>query len=253
VAWPLGPLDRGLANVVGTVLTLSRLTVALASAAWMARAAREAAGYARFRQAFGQPVASFPMVKAQLEDLTRAARRSTAGAFEVYRRFHAAGGVAGPADAGPSARRRALEARELVMLHKFVASEDGTLALREAMGIHGGNGIVEDFSSLPRLFRDSVVNELWEGPRNVLQAQVHRDLQRAAAWYPPGDLVRSLLEGADPARVAAIADEVSAVVAHPSLVEGDAATVSTCRRWDAACRELTHAFQDEALRRVEEA
>jgi hypothetical protein len=98
-----------------------------------------------------------------------------------------------------------------------------------------------------------VVNELWEGPRNVLQAQVHRDLQRAAAWYPPGDLVRGLLEGVDPARVAAIADEVSAVVAHTSLVEGDAATVSMCRRWDAACRELIHAFQDEALRRVEEA
>jgi hypothetical protein len=123
--------------------------------------------------------------------------------------------------------------------------------LREAMGVLGGNGIVEDFSSLPRLFRDSVVNELWEGPRNVLQAQVHRDLQRAAAWYPPGAFVTSLLEGADPARVDAIAAEVSALVAHPSLVAGDADTVSMCRRWDVACRALTHAFQEAALRRVE--
>ncbi len=249
-AWPLGPLDRGLANVVATVLTISRLTVGLAAAAWTARAAREAEGYARFRQAFGQPVASFPMVKAQLEDLRRTARRSTAGAFEVYRRFHEAGAGA-PDSGGEAARRRGLEARELVMLHKFVASEDATAALREAMGLHGGNGIVEDFSGLPRLFRDSVVNELWEGPRNVLQAQIHRDLQRASAWYPPEAFVRRLLEGADPARVEAVAGEVAALVAHPSLVADDAATVAACRRWDAACRELTHAFQDAALTRVE--
>jgi alkylation response protein AidB-like acyl-CoA dehydrogenase len=246
-AWPLGPLDRGLANVVGVVLTISRLTVGLASAAYMTRAVREAAGYARFREAFGMPIEQYPMVQAQLEDVTRAARRTTAGAFQVHRLFHEAGGLSPRIDPSPAERRRIFEARELVMLQKFVASEDSTWAIREAMGVLGGNGVVEDFSSLPRLFRDSAVNEIWEGPRNVLLAQLHRDLQRASSWYPPADLVASLLAGGDPGAARALGAEVAGLVAHPSLLSRDARTVSVCRRWDAACRELMHGFQDRAL------
>jgi hypothetical protein len=187
------------------------------------------------------------MVQAQLEDLVRGSRRTTAGAFEVYRRFHEAGGLSPVAEPAAAARRRALEARELVMLQKVVAAEDATLTIREAMGLFGGNGVVEDFSSLPRLFRDSAVNELWEGPRNVLLAQVHRDLQRAAAWYPAEELVASLLEGAEPGPVSSLAREGAARVAHPSLLARDAATVEVCRRWDLACRRLVHAFQEVAL------
>jgi alkylation response protein AidB-like acyl-CoA dehydrogenase len=250
-AWRLGPLERGLANVVGVVLTLSRLTVGLASAAFMTRAVREATGYAHHRQAFGRRLEEFPMVEAQLADMTRAARRTTAGGFKAYRLFHQAGGLSPTADPSPAARRRVLEARELVMLQKFVASEDSTSAIREAMGIFGGHGVIEDFSSLPRLFRDSAVNELWEGPRNVLQAQIHRDLQRAAAWYPPAELVASLLTGGAPGASTPLAEEIGALVAHPSLLTRDAATVAACRRWDAALRELMHAFQERALEEVE--
>jgi len=251
VAYPLGALDRGLANVVGTVLTLSRLTVGLASAAYMTRAAREAAGYARFREVFGQKISDFPMAQAQLDDMAHTARRTTAGGFKTYRLFYEAGGLSRSPDPSLPARRRTFDARELVMLQKFVASEDCTDVIHEAMGVFGGNGIVEDFSSLPRLFRDSSVNELWEGPRNVLQAQIHRDLQRAASWYPPSEFVASLLAGGDPVAVAALSREVSEIVSRPSLLARDASTVAACRRWDAACRDLMHAFQDIALREVE--
>jgi len=55
IAYPLGQLERGLANVVGIVLTYSRLTVGLSGAASMTRAAREACRYTEFREAFGQP------------------------------------------------------------------------------------------------------------------------------------------------------------------------------------------------------
>ncbi|EKD39962.1 MAG: acyl-CoA dehydrogenase protein, partial [uncultured bacterium] len=37
LAYPVGPLDRGLAQVVGIVLTYSRLTVGLSGAAGMTR------------------------------------------------------------------------------------------------------------------------------------------------------------------------------------------------------------------------
>lgn len=236
-AYPVGPLDRGLANVVGVVLTLSRLTVGIASAANMRRAAREARLYAEFRKAFGQPIADFPMVRAQLDDLEHASRRATAGAFKIHRAFHAAD------------PQKALEARELVMLQKLVASEDSTDVLREAMSIFGGHGVMEDFSSLPRLFRDSAVNELWEGPRNVLLAQIHRDLSRAKV--SGAAFARGLLAGAPKDVVDPIAEELEALVAHPSLTTNDAATVAVCRRWDRACRELLHAYQDQALAEIE--
>ena len=250
LAWPLGPLERGLANVVGLVLTTSRLTVGLASAAYLARAAREAEAYARFRVAFGRPIGQFAMVRAQLEDLGLASRRATAGAFEIAGRFQAALG-GGPA-AAPATRRAALEARLLVMLQKVVASEDATLGIREAMGILGGNGAVEDFSCLPRLFRDSAVNELWEGPRNVLLAQVHRDLQRAAGWYPPAEVVASLLGGDGRGGAARdLGGEVAALVARPDLAEVGDGALAACRRWDAACRALLHGFQEAALARAD--
>ncbi len=42
----------------------------------------------------------------------------------------------------------------------------------------GGNGTIEDFSPLPRLYRDAIVFESWEGTHNVLCAQVLRDCVR---------------------------------------------------------------------------
>ena len=242
LAYPVGPLDRGIANVVGVVLTLSRLTVGLSSAATMTRAAREAAGYARFREAFGQKLSGFPMVRAEVDAFSMVARRTTAASFRLYRAFHGAG-----------SKRAQFDARELIMLQKFTAAEDCTDVIRKAMSIFGGHGVIEDFSCLPRLYRDSAVNELWEGPRNVLLAQVHRDLQRAASWYPPRELVRSVLAGGDEKKVAAIADEVASLVAHPSLLTMDEQTLEVCRRWDACCRELFHAYQDLSLREVEAA
>ena len=248
LAWALGPVERGLANVVRIVLTASRLTIGLASAAYATRAVREARAWATFREAFGRPIGRFPMVQAQLEDMERSIRRATAGAFEVHRRLH--GGAAPGGESPDDARRRAFEARELVMLQKVVASEDATRTIQEAMGLLGGNGVVEDFSSLPRLFRDSVVNELWEGPRNVLLAQVHRDLRRAADWYPPGELVRSLAGGREDRRYRELAGEFEALVAGPDLAGEDPGVVEACRRWDAACRDLVHAFQEGAVREV---
>jgi hypothetical protein len=42
----------------------------------------------------------------------------------------------------------------------------------------GANGIVEDFSILPRLLRDSLIIETWEGTHNTLALQLLRDLSR---------------------------------------------------------------------------
>ena len=107
---------------------------------------------------------------------------------------------------------------------------------------------MEDFSSLPRLYRDSAVNELWEGPRNVLLTQIHRDLQRAAAWYKPAEFVGNILTGSDEHLVAELSEEITELVSHPGLFSMDEKTIEVCRRWDAFCHKFFHSYQDAALK-----
>ncbi|WP_136798893.1 acyl-CoA dehydrogenase family protein [Desulfosediminicola ganghwensis] len=253
VAYPIGPLDRGMAHVVGIVLTYSRLTVGLSAAASMTRAAREALRYAEFRSAFGRPIHQFPMVAGQLADLEHSAKRSTAGAFKLYSQFLQLDGknkLSINPEERPPVQQQRFNARELVMLQKITASRDAVDQLRLAMSIFGGHGVMEDFSSLPRLYRDGVVNELWEGPRNVLLDQIHRDLHRAKPWYEPAEFVHNLLAGADTALVTDLAAEVEKIATLPSLTEENPAMRTACREWDNLCHRLFHAYQDLALAEV---
>lgn len=110
---------------------------------------------------------------------------------------------------------------------------------------------MEDFSSLPRLYRDSAINELWEGPRNVLLTQIHNDLKKVSEWYSPEAFVRDVLSGADEALVKELAVEINQLVSHPSLFQDDEETVEVCRMWDNFCHRLYHSYQDCALAEVE--
>jgi hypothetical protein len=68
--------------------------------------------------------------------------------------------------------------RLLVNGNKFVTSLAATQVVQRGIETLGGNGTIEDFSPLPRLYRDAIVFESWEGTHNVLCAQVLRDLER---------------------------------------------------------------------------
>ena len=69
LCYAVGPTDRGVANVVSIVLTLSRITVGIASAAGMTRAAREAQLYAEFRDVFGSKIGQWALANQQVRDL----------------------------------------------------------------------------------------------------------------------------------------------------------------------------------------
>jgi hypothetical protein len=71
--------------------------------------------------------------------------------------------------------------RLLVNANKFVTALTATGVVRRGIETLGGNGTIEDFSPLPRLYRDAIVFESWEGTHNVLCAQVLRDLARLDA------------------------------------------------------------------------
>ncbi len=58
--------------------------------------------------------------------------------------------------------------RFLVNANKLGTAINATEVIRTGIELLGGNGTIEDFSVLPRLLRDSIVYENWEGTHNVL-------------------------------------------------------------------------------------
>ncbi|WP_027718915.1 acyl-CoA dehydrogenase family protein [Desulfovirgula thermocuniculi] len=255
LAYPVGPPNRGVAVAVGIVLTLSRLAVGIASAAYMTRAVREASLYSEFREAFGSKIKQFSLVAHQLNQLTRTAQRTLAGAFKVYNLFVSLGcklqaGLA-KENEPPALRKQKFQLRELILLQKITAAQETVDVLRRAISIFGGHGVIEDFSSLPRLFRDAVVNELWEGPRNVLLTQIYRDLARAAGWYNPDEFVADLLRGAPADKVKELSAKLKQFLSRPFFNDLTTEGMQTAAEWDFFCSELFNTYQEQALVEVE--
>jgi acyl-CoA dehydrogenase len=170
-AWPVGPLDRGLANLLRYVLTPSRFACVVFAAGALRRAERVAADYARFRHAFGRPIADYPLVARALADIAAARAGCLRDVFELLRLWRLA-------EADGHRGDDAVHFRILLSLAKPVWTRRATTLLHDAMMVLGGNGIEERFSPLPRLYRDSVIMETWEGPHNVLYTQALNDLVR---------------------------------------------------------------------------
>ncbi|NMB66071.1 MAG: acyl-CoA dehydrogenase [Spirochaetes bacterium] len=255
IAYKAGPIERGIANVVGIVLTHSRLTVGLSAAAAMIRASREATQYAQFRNAFGFPINQFPLLKRQLDEINHYAQRTLAGAFKIYEMFQSLpGGLKGGlvTDEDVEIQRKRFRVRILIMLQKIVASWDATDILRKAISVFGGHGVMEDFSSLPRLFRDMMINELWEGPRNVLLTQIYRDIQRASSWYPVHDFIHDLIYNANSKSINEIAASFTECLQSNFIYPGQE-NDHLCIMWEHACHNLLHEFQICALHEVEDA
>jgi acyl-CoA dehydrogenase len=171
--YSLGPLEDGFKTAV-SVLNTSRWLNAVGSAGLMRRAFDVASEFAREREAFGRPIVEFPLIRENLAVMraeTDAAIASTAELTELVARI----------DEGNAGEEDATWHRILVNANKVVTSIAATKVVRRGIETLGGNGTIEDFSPLPRLWRDAIVFESWEGTHNVLCAQVQRDLARFGA------------------------------------------------------------------------
>ena len=182
LAWPV-VLDGGFKRVVEVVLNTSRLYNAVASSGMIRRVQIEAAAYAEHRTAFGRPIAEFPLVQKTLESIRHESEAATAGTFALAAlsdRIDRAEAEGPPGDDAARAERAVDQAtwRLVVNMNKYFTSMRATRTILDGIEVFGGNGAIEEFSVLPRLLRDSVVCEQWEGTHNVLCAQVLRDLQK---------------------------------------------------------------------------
>lgn len=188
IAWPIGPVEEGFKTAVGVVLNTSRWMTALGSTGMMRRTYLEASAYARARRAFGRPIAGFPAVRSTLARM----KAEWLGALHAVALLTE---LEDAIDACRGAESVVARHRFLVNAVKLHASIEATTVVRDGIEVLGGNGTIEEFSVLPRLYRDAIVYESWEGTHNVLCAQVVTDCRRLellpAVTNPLADLLAS--------------------------------------------------------------
>jgi len=171
LGWPIGHVDEGFHVAVQELLNTSRWLNALGSTGIMHRAYLEASSFARFRRAFGSAIGTYPIVREQLALMKVEEHAALASTLALT-------GLLARIDAGVASEAQRAVHRLLVNANKFVTSVSATAVVHQGIELLGGNGTIEDFSPLPRLYRDSIVYESWEGTHNVLCAQVARDCRR---------------------------------------------------------------------------
>ncbi|MGA7833626.1 MAG: acyl-CoA dehydrogenase family protein [Acidimicrobiales bacterium] len=171
LGYPIGELNEGFDIAVTELLNTSRWLNAVGSTGIMSRAYLEASSFAQYRRAFGKPIDEFDTVHGQLSLMEMEFESALASTMLLT-------GLVGKLDGGTATEDEVKFHRFLVNANKYVTSIAATDVVHRAIEVLGGNGTIEDFSPLPRLYRDSIVFESWEGTHNVLCAQVHRDCGR---------------------------------------------------------------------------
>jgi putative acyl-CoA dehydrogenase len=209
VAWRVGEPGRGVRTIINMV-SATRLDCVLGSAAAIRQATVIAADYTRQRRSFGGTLIDHPAMTSVVADLVLESEAATTLALRLA-------GAADRAARGDAAEAALL--RVALPAAKFWVCKRTPLITAEALECLGGNGYVEDYSSVPRLLRDAPLNSIWEGSGNVTALDVLRALARE-----PGCADALLAEidlGADDTRVAAAADHLRAEIKE-SLAVPDA-------------------------------
>ncbi len=155
------------------VLHLSRILNGFAATGAARRAFQVAQSYAVHREAFGQAIGKYPLVQM---NLTTVRAENTALVASVLRTCMLQQQADADAAAADDPRRLLLRGR--VNISKFMTSKYSVEHIHHCIDVLAGNGTIETFSPLPRLLRDSIVYENWEGTHNTLFMQMLRDILR---------------------------------------------------------------------------
>jgi putative acyl-CoA dehydrogenase len=164
------------------MVNTTRLDCVLGSASTVRAALTQGLHHARYRRAFGALLADQPLMQNVLADLAVESEAATALAIRL----------AAALDAGESAFLRLAGAAA-----KFWVCKRTPGVVAEAMEVLGGNGYVEE-SGLPRLYRQSPLNSIWEGSGNVIALDVLRAMGRSSDTLAAVTAEIELARGADP-------------------------------------------------------
>ena len=152
----LGRPDHGLANLIQYIIQTSRIHVSLASCGFSRRAFMEARAYTKIRKAYGKRVIDFLSVQEILTEMQILHSSVLWCAFKNISFWE----------------KKSKLSLLLTPLLKYISTTTSTWITHKAILLHGGNGIIDNFSCLPRLHNDSIINETWEGTHQIVGEHV---------------------------------------------------------------------------------
>jgi putative acyl-CoA dehydrogenase len=193
-AWLVGEEGRGVRTIIDMVAH-TRLDCVLGATATVRQATAQALHHAAHRRAFGRALADQPLMRVVLADLAVESEAATVTALRLARSFD----DAARGDEGAGAFRRLATA-----VGKYWVCKRQPTVVGEALECLGGNGYVEE-SIMPRLFRESPLNGIWEGSGNVICLDVLRAMAREPLALEAFVAELDLAAGSDPRLDGAIA------------------------------------------------
>lgn len=165
LGWRLGDEGAGIRTIIEMV-ALTRFDCMIGSSAGMRQAVSQAVHHSSRRSAFGAALTQQPIMAAVLADL---ALESEAALALTWR-------LAAALDQPDDAHEQAL-LRVGTAIGKYWLCKRAPGHAYEAMECLGGSGLMEN-CIMPRLFRESPVNAVWEGSGNIQCLDVLRALHR---------------------------------------------------------------------------
>jgi len=162
----VGDEGRGIRTIIEMV-NHTRLDCVLGSTAIMRQGVSQATWHTHHRSAFGRPLDQQPLMANVLADLAVESEAATLAAMRLAQCF----------DVMRSDEHAALLARLLTPVVKYWTCKRAPQHAAESLECLGGAGYVEE-SDLPRLFRQSPLNGVWEGSGNVICLDVLRAIMR---------------------------------------------------------------------------
>jgi putative acyl-CoA dehydrogenase len=168
-AWAVmvGEEGRGVSTIIEMV-NGTRLDCVIGSVALMRQAVSQAAWHVAHRSAFGSKLVDKPLMRNVIADLELETEAATLMMVRLAASFDRA--EIDPAEA--AMKRIALP------VAKYWVTKRTSEVVREALECLGGNGYVEE-SIMPRLYRESPLNAIWEGSGNVIVLDVLRAASRS--------------------------------------------------------------------------
>ncbi|MDQ2051823.1 acyl-CoA dehydrogenase family protein [Natronolimnohabitans sp. A-GB9] len=239
-AFLVGETENGFEQMT-EMLNLERLSNAAAACGVMGRVLLESKIHAANREAFGDTIDQYPLMRADLVDMAVAHEAATAFTFEAARLLSEREQTARAkrrsvetkrGETASAGERAAHEYRLLRLLIPIAKLRTARMAVDTAsygMEIHGGNGYVNDFVT-NRTLRDAQVLPIWEGTENVLSLDVLRAVEREDAHEPLREAIEERLES----------------VTHPALAETAETVESEFRDLELALATLTGADAEYA-------
>ncbi|MFT4946401.1 MAG: acyl-CoA dehydrogenase, partial [Natronomonas sp.] len=218
-AYLVGEKENGFKQMT-EMLNLERLSNATGACGIMARALLESKIHAANREAFGETIDQYPLMRGDLVDMAVDHEAATAFTFEAARLFaEREQAVRSGEDAEETYRLMRL----LIPIAKLRTARMAIDTASYAMEIQGGNGYVDDFVT-NRLLRDAQVLPIWEGTENILALDVLRALERESAHEPFMQVMRDRLDGVDHPALNEHADVVEDEYQQLTMALGELAT-----------------------------